>query len=133
MQDRPTMAELLHAVRGFLEDEAMPVLDARRRFHARVAANVLAIAARELEQEEDALAEEWTGLARLLGEDAPRPAGGRALRERIAAGTGTLVARIRAGEADAGPFAAAVRAHVRATVRAKLRIANPAYLAGTGA
>jgi hypothetical protein len=36
--------------------------------------------------------------------------------------------RIRAGDADAGPFGDAVRAHVRATVVDKLRIANPKYL-----
>jgi hypothetical protein len=131
MQDRPTIAELLAAVRGFLEDEAMPALDARRRFLARVAANVLAIVARELEQEEHALAEEWTRLAALLGEPARPEPPHTAMRERIAAASSALVERIRRGEADAGPFAAAVRAHVRATVRAKLAVANPAYLAGT--
>ena len=48
MQDRPTVLELLAAVRGFLEDDLGPVLEGRRRFHALVAANVLRIVEREL-------------------------------------------------------------------------------------
>ena len=39
-----------------------------------------------------------------------------------------LTDRIRAGEADVGDFADRVRAHLRATVLEKLRIANPKYL-----
>ena len=39
--------------------------------------------------------------------------------------TAALVERIRRGDADAGPFHAAVRAHVRETVEDKLRVANP--------
>jgi Domain of unknown function (DUF6285) len=47
LQDRPTAPELLEAVAGFLEQDAAPLLDARLRFHARVAANVLRILQRE--------------------------------------------------------------------------------------
>ena len=55
MNDRPTAAELIDAVRGFLETELLPALaDARLRFHALVAANVLAVAQRELNGEEAA-------------------------------------------------------------------------------
>ena len=130
MQDRPTVTELLEAVRGFLEDDAMPALDPRRRFLARVAANVLAIIARELDQEDAALAAEWASLAPLTDEPvAPVPEDRGALRARIAAGTAALVERIRRGDVDEGPLAVRVRAHVRETVRAKLRVANPGYLA----
>jgi uncharacterized protein DUF6285 len=129
MQDRPTVLELLDAVRAFLEDEAMPALDPRRRFHARVAANVLGIVARELGGEAEQLAAEWTRLATLLGHDAGAPPGSPAtLRSAVRAWTEELAARIRRGDADAGPFAAAVRAHVRETVREKLRVANPRAL-----
>ena len=48
MQDRPTALELLAAVRSFLEDDLVTVLEGRRRFHALVAANVLGIVEREL-------------------------------------------------------------------------------------
>ncbi len=46
---RPTAGELLDAVRGFLTDEVMPATSGQLTFHARVAANALAIVARELE------------------------------------------------------------------------------------
>jgi hypothetical protein len=42
-----------------------------------------------------------------------------------------LTDRIRAGEADAGDFGERVRAHLRATVLEKLRVANPKYLEGS--
>jgi aminoglycoside phosphotransferase (APT) family kinase protein len=46
---RPTASELLDAVRGYLTDHVMPGTAGQLSFHARVAANVLAIVARELE------------------------------------------------------------------------------------
>ncbi len=46
---RPTASELLDAVRGFLTDQVMPATGGQVSFHARVAANVLGIVARELE------------------------------------------------------------------------------------
>ena len=46
---RPTASELLDAVREFLTDQVMPATAGQLAFHARVAANVLAIVARELE------------------------------------------------------------------------------------
>jgi len=46
---RPTASELLDAVRAFLTDEVMPGTGGRLAFHARVAANVVGIVARELE------------------------------------------------------------------------------------
>ena len=46
---RPTASELLEAVREFLTDQVMPATSGQLAFHARVAANTLAIVARELE------------------------------------------------------------------------------------
>jgi Ser/Thr protein kinase RdoA (MazF antagonist) len=46
---RPTVSELLTAVREYLTDNVMPATSGQLSFHARVAGNVLAIAARELE------------------------------------------------------------------------------------
>jgi aminoglycoside phosphotransferase (APT) family kinase protein len=46
---RPTASELLEAVREFLTGQVMPATSGQLAFHARVAANVLAIVARELE------------------------------------------------------------------------------------
>ncbi|MGO8956006.1 MAG: phosphotransferase family protein [Streptosporangiaceae bacterium] len=46
---RPTASELLDAVREYLTGSVMPATSGQLAFHARVAANVLAIVARELE------------------------------------------------------------------------------------
>ena len=48
-QDRPTAAQLVTAVREFLERDVMGATDGRVNFHARVAVNVLNTVARELE------------------------------------------------------------------------------------
>ena len=133
MQDRPNVLELLAAVRGFLEEEIVPALEGRRRFLALVSANVLMIVARELEGEEASLLTEWASLARLLGEDATHPpARLTALRSAVGDWTRALAERIRTGEMDDAPIREAVRRHVEATVRAKLEVANPRYLAGPG-
>ena len=126
MQDRPTARELLEAVRLFLEDDVVAALDGPARFHARVAANVLAIVGRELEDEESLLVAEWTRLTTLLGRtsDAP-PERLVALRAAVAEMTDALCARIRRGDADASPFREAVRAAVAASVAEKLAVANP--------
>jgi hypothetical protein len=128
MQDRPTVAELLDAVRGFLEHDAVTALDGTAKFHARVAANVLAIVARELEMEPIQLAAEWQRLDALLG-GLPMPAEIPGQRAGVRARTTDLCERIARGDADAGPFRTAVLAHVRATVSEKLAVANPKLLA----
>jgi len=46
---RPTASELLDAVREFLTGQVMPATSGQLAFHARVAANALAIVAREIE------------------------------------------------------------------------------------
>jgi hypothetical protein len=129
MQDRPSYDELLGAVERFLEQEIMPNVEGSRRFHARVAANVLRIVRRELEREEEHLAAEWDGLSQLLGA-AERPAGRPALREAIRSRTTELCERIQRGDADEGGFREAVLAHVRRSVRDKLLVTNPGWLGG---
>lgn len=131
MQDRPSAEELLKAVQGFLEGEIIPNTEGSRRFHARVAANVLRIVARELALEEEQLAAEWAGLEELLG-PAQRPASRAALREAIRRRTEELCQRIRQGEADSGPFRERVLTHVRRTVADKLRVSDPDWLSRSG-
>ena len=127
MQDRPSYDELLGAVERFLNEEIMPSVEGSRRFHARVAANVLRIVRRELEREEEHLVAEWAGLCELLG-PAERPADRSALREAIRSHTAELCERIQRGDADAGGFQEAVLGHVRRTVRDKLLVTNPGWL-----
>jgi hypothetical protein len=114
-QDRPTASELVTAVREFLEHDVMAATEGRVQFHTRVAINVLNIVARELDLGTSLAADERGRAAALLGHDGDVPA-----LER------DLAAAIRSGALD--DRLTEVRAHVRATVREKLLIANPGYL-----
>ena len=105
----PSAADLVEAVREFLENEVMTTDDRRLAFHGRVAAYALAQVEREL----------------ALG-----PEHAAAHAERLAAlgvaDDAALAAAIRAGELD-GREAELVAA-LRATAAEKLRIANPRHL-----
>jgi len=116
MQDFPTAAELVEAVREFLDADIFPSVEGRKRFHTRVASNVLAIVERELLQGAAADARESEGLAALM------PDASGTLAERNA----ELAERIRAGTLAASREE--LVAHLRATTRDKLAIANPRYL-----
>ncbi len=128
MQDHPTVAQLLDAVRRYLEEEIVPNTDGRRQFLARVSANTLQIVLRELEAEEEHLEREWAGLERLLGPMA-RPATRAELRAALRARNEELCRRIRAGEADGGEWSRRVWEHVRTVVRDKISVTNPGFLA----
>ena len=129
MNDRPDASELLAAVERFLEETAVPALEGPAKYHARVAANVVRIVARELATEDEHLAHEWDGLVALLGAagaaDAAKPGKRASLREAIAARNVELVRRIRAGDADAGAFRAELVAHLSRVVADKLDVAQP--------
>jgi hypothetical protein len=119
VNDRPDAGELLAVVERFLRDELVPALDGPRRFHTRVAANVLAVVARELARGDADLRAEWAGLARLLDREPTPPAD---LPEALREANEELVRRIRGGEADAGGFRASLLAHLRRVVDAKLAV-----------
>jgi hypothetical protein len=129
MNDRPDAVELLRAVERFLERDVVPALAGVQQFHARVAANVVAMVARELETQESHLCDEEAGLARLLGDQARADAGteppAAAQRARVAMWNEALVTRIRNGDADAGPWRADVLQHLAGVVARKLEVARP--------
>ncbi len=127
MQDRPTYDELLAAVEHFLDTEIVPNVPGSRGFHARVAANAIRIVRRELSNEEEQLAAEWSGLDAVLG-PAERPAGREELRAALRERNETLCALIRDGDADDGETARKVFEHVQRTVRDKLTVTDPALL-----
>jgi aminoglycoside phosphotransferase (APT) family kinase protein len=116
-QDRPTAAELLEAVREFVEHDAQPGLDGRAAFHARVAVNALGIVERELVLGPETDAPVAARLAALLGREGSPP-------ELAAA----LAAGIRDGSLDDGRDE--VVEAIVALVAAKLAIANPRYAEG---
>lgn len=86
MYDPPTLAELVSAVREFLEEQAMPNLEGRDAFHARVSANALAIVARQLELGPEAEASEHARLQALLGSESSLDELNRELCRRIRSG-----------------------------------------------
>jgi Domain of unknown function (DUF6285) len=123
MIDRPVGPELLSAVRKFLESELIPVQsDARLRFQTLVAANVLAIAEREWNHQEDLLLQDCEWLRRWLLPDEIEPG-------ELEKFVQELCQRIRDGEFDDPERFAALAADVRRSVERKLEIANPRYLA----
>jgi hypothetical protein len=125
MNDRPTAIELLEAVRRFLGEEVVNALDGHLKYQARVAANVVAIVAREIESEERHLAGEWERLGALLDDSTPPPRDREALRAAIRERSEELVGRIRTGEADSGPWRDQVMAHLVQSVADKLEVAKP--------
>jgi len=127
MQDRPTYDELLAAIEVFLDEEIVPNIEGSRGFHARVAANALRTIRRELEAEDEQLADEWAGLDELL-EPVERPLGRAAIRKALHERNTELCARIRRGDADEGTYGEQVSKHVRRTVRDKLSVTNPGLL-----
>lgn len=131
MQDRPTALELLAAVRQFLHEEIVPTLhDHRQKFRTLIAENVLGIVERELAGEEEDLREEWWRLVSLdeTPEKQTSPPGTLAtLREDIVARKRAICLRIRAGEADAGPWRREVLDYLTWAVAEKVRISNPRY------
>ncbi len=129
MQDRPTTAELIEAVRDYLTRELLPTVgDHRLRFRGLVAANILAITARELAAGEADLLAEWAELAPLLGLPADPPDRLVDLQAAVERGNRELCTRIRAGEFDADPRREAALRFARGAVERKLRVNNPRYL-----
>ena len=116
-QDRPTAAELVDAVREFLERDVMAATEGRVQFHTRVAVNALGMIERELDRSgPSSRRPSARAAAALLGHDGDV----RDARAR-ARGRASATARSTTGSTRCAT-------HVRATVREKLLVANPGYL-----
>jgi aminoglycoside phosphotransferase (APT) family kinase protein len=109
LHGRPTAAELVEAVREFLADDVLEATTGRVRFHARVAANALAVVERELE----------AGPGAEAGHAARLDALGLADEADLAAAVRTGSRADRSDEVEAAVWSA---------VRAKLAVANPRHL-----
>lgn len=109
--DAPTAAQLVEAVREFLEKDVLEATEGRVQFHTRVAVNALRMVQRELEA-------------------GPAPADAHAARLEVlgVADDAELAAAIRSGDLD--DRYDEVKALVWETVRDKLAVANPRYLEG---
>jgi len=107
--DVPTAAQLVEAVREFLERDVMEATEGRVQFHTRVAVNALRMVQRELELGPDQVAAHRAALDRLGVAD-----------------EAALAAAIRSGALD--DRREEVLEVLRETVRAKLEVSNPRYL-----
>jgi hypothetical protein len=128
MQDRPSFAELMQAVRQFLETEIVPAqTDHRARFRTLVAINALTILEREREEEDAIVRHEAQRLVQLLGREMMLPERPDQLAALVGELNAQLAARIRSGRAPVG-----VLEHLQCVGAAKLRVASPRYLARYG-
>lgn len=83
MHDQPTTTEIIGAVEDFIRNVAMKQLEGHAQFHARVAANALAIVKRELELGSGQAHAELDRLKNLLGQDGDLDGLNRELCRRI--------------------------------------------------
>ena len=107
--DVPTAAQLVEAVREWIEKDLMTASDPRTKFHARVAANALSMVEREFE----------------VG-DAQAAAHARRLEQLGVADDVELAAAIRERRLD--DRAEEVRALLLESIIDKLAVANPKYI-----
>lgn len=122
MQDPPDWQELIAAVGTHLRDELIPSLeDPGTRFRTLIAANLLAIVARERKLGPRHAEQERLRLVELLGAESETSS--------VEALTQRLYQRVVTGEFDPGPDRSRLMAHLIATAVEKLQIANPKFLA----
>ena len=113
LQDRPSAAELVAAVREFLERDVLGTVEGRVGFHTRVAVNALGMVERELVLGPGLDAAAHARLVAFLGHD-----------DDLASLVDELASRIRAGGLDGDAETLAV---ARDLVAAKLEVSNPRY------
>jgi Domain of unknown function (DUF6285) len=107
--DAPSAAELIEAVREWLEGDVLAATDGRLQFHTRVAVNMLSIVEREMR----------LGVVHAEAHQAR-------LQRLGVVDDVALAAAIRSGQLD--DRLEEVRTLVWASVRDKLAVANPKYL-----
>jgi hypothetical protein len=113
-EDRPTIKELIEAVREFLETKVSPSLDNHMVFHTRVAINVLKIAERELELGPGLENQEHIRLGKLLNQKGT-------LKEL----NNELCIRLKQGTMDYNN--PDLVEHLRKTAVGRLAVDNPKY------
>jgi hypothetical protein len=123
MKVEPGAADLLDIARATILAEIAPALPEPQRYAALMAANALAIAARDLAAPHTA-SEEIARIAGLLDDWLPGGDVDADLRE----GTSRLAARIREGRFDEGEARVRLLAFLRDTTASRLAVSNPKAL-----
>ena len=126
--ERPDGESLLDRARVLLTEELLEPLSAGQRYQARLVANAMAIAARELAAGRKPLKTQVAALAKLFGE--ARKAGvedgpGETLEEAWERLTWRLASELRGGLRDRDPLVYAV---LEASARARVGLSNPKAL-----
>lgn len=119
MQNRPCGDELLEIARRVLLDDILPLLPSEKTYDARMIANAMAIAARELKarvSDDTDVIEKITRFYRDAGAAAP-----------AIASEATLARNIRDRLIDQADFPA-LHALLLSVTQAKLAVSNPKYL-----
>jgi hypothetical protein len=130
MYDRPDIDQLLEAVRGYLQRDVVPAMQADRKqyYQALVAINVLGIIQREMQMNAEHLKAEWSRLNFVQNLSAPFPADLAEARAALAERNRKLCEEISAGRYDYSPQRSALFEHLKVTTRAQLEVANPKFL-----
>ncbi|WP_395776746.1 DUF6285 domain-containing protein [Aquidulcibacter sp.] len=115
MHEAPSSEELLGSVIGFLNQVAAPQLSGQAAFHARVAANALALVEREMAQRPTADTRARALFAALLNDEA----------STLEALNGQVCAQIRSG--DLACDNPSLLATLREITSAQLAIDQPSY------
>lgn len=116
MHNQPSQAELIAAVKHFIDETAKPQLQGHAAFHARVASNVLATLLRDLEARTTNDADELARLQTLLS--APDETDLGALNQALC---DAIQARDLTAETPA------LLAHLKATAIAQVQVDQPKY------
>ena len=126
MSQQPNGADLLNTARSALLEHLLDELPERRRYLARMIANAMAIAARELELGDGVDRAELTSL-RMLYQD-PAPDSSEDVVSRLEALNRRLCSDIRQGGFLNRVDEKRLRDHLRRSVAARVAISNPKAL-----
>ncbi len=130
MYDKPSLEQLLDAVRVHLQKNVLPVLEEDRRAYVQtqVAINVLNIVEREVQMSLDQMKAEWKRIDFVQGKPMPMPADPHALRAALYERNRKVCEEIEAGRYDYAPQRSALFEHLLVTARAQLEVAHPSFL-----
>lgn len=130
MYDRPTLEELIDAARLHIETHLIALTkgDARLYFQTLVAMNTLKVAERELKLGWGHMRAAWARLNRLEKIELALPHDPHAAHIAFKRRNRELCADVRAGVYDYDPRRSALFAHLLASTREQLEVANPRFL-----
>lgn len=127
-EDRPEGQLLLDIARRVLLEELVPLLPEEKRLDGLMVANAMGIAAREQEAGGAPLRAALGRLVAIYGEQVPAALSDAEASDMLARLNRRLAGDIRAGAFDSGAKRDALLAHLEATTRARVAIANPKVL-----